>query len=174
MLAIVEPAADRHFRVNKIDRPFFINKSGNFASKTSVSVPSATANSIVEREQVLLTLGVVASQGERGIDLVGRELENMEWQEYQSTRTTINHSNRCINSTLGSILQLDSNWRKIVENREIPVHQFSGTASHKICSTNFYQGKVKPSHSFSDRQQNSDSIPNGRYEQSTSFEGNIY
>ena len=87
---------------HKINWPVIINCPGHFTSLNPVSISSTGANISSIEKRVLQWSCDTGEFSTGGTPLVHGKLETLQWEENSATRTSYDHSDRCLNKRLGT------------------------------------------------------------------------
>ena len=108
-------------------------------------------NCVSKEKNELSVSNNIKHQVKNRFNLMERELEVLQWQNFFSIEPKSNYSNRCFPERVGSSLQWGSNIRAMVRGRENLTHKSAGTTSNKTGSIFLHQREKGESYTLSDR-----------------------
>ena len=87
---------------HKVNWPVVINCPDHFTSTIPVSISSTGVNIIFTEKGVLQWSRDTGEFSHGGTPLKNGKLETLQWDENSATRTSYDHSDRCLNKRLGA------------------------------------------------------------------------
>ena len=123
----------------KTDREDVSSHTSNPSSPSVLSGPPETQECSLQNLSIIRCNSNIDHRGQRGVEMVDRRHEQLEWQDTHRDSSGYDSGVRCLTSRMGGCIRGFSNRRPLGCTREKTTHQCSRDDGWLICSEGIYE-----------------------------------